>query len=301
MFFFDLLISVILPIFLLIVMGALLDHLFDFDVQTLTRINFYVLSTILVLDIILRAELSGQMIGQVGAAYLVQLLVLAALALLVFSHPRFRSERTNLTFGTVFNNAGNYGIPLMLLLFGEQAVAINAIQLIINTTAFYGPGVIFSKARGASPRETLVTLLKVPVLHALWIGLLLRALHVELPPSITTVMRMSSDGFIPLALIALGAQLRRIGGRRWPLRVALSGLMRLLISPALMYLIALIAGFTPELRLIMTVSTAVPTAVTTYILSMESDLDSELASQIIALTTICSIFTVPLVTALSRL
>ena len=122
--------SVVLPIFIVIGTGWLLDRRFRLDLPTLSKLNFYIFVPALVFVKILETDLVLHRMGRVGAFALVHSAVLFALAWFAFSRGKMRAQRRVMTLGAVFLNSGNYGIPFVILAFGDAYVGVIAIVLV---------------------------------------------------------------------------------------------------------------------------------------------------------------------------
>ncbi|GAB4475861.1 MAG: AEC family transporter [Anaerolineae bacterium] len=301
MIFLQVVSDVILPIFILIALGVILDRAFDLDIRTISRIGFNVLSPALVFDIIFSTTLSEADILRIGGVSAAQFAVLGLLALLVYSVGPLREHRPVLTAGTLFTNSGNYGIPLMLLAFGPEGVGINAIYLLVNIIALFTLGVYLIGRGQQRLRHALLDLLKVPVVWAIIVALGLRLVITRLPDQVSLPIGLLADSYIPLALMTLGMQLSRTRQIGPVSSSALVALLRLLGGPAVMYGLVTLLGLDHSLAAVLVVAAAMPTAVNVYIISLEYERAPELASQIIFLTTLASALTVPMVILFTRL
>lgn len=300
MLIFQVLLDIVAPIFILIGVGFVLSRAIDLDIKTLTRLSFYVLGPGVIFDIILKTSLSTSELLTYGGVYLLYAVVLGAISFAIIYGLVRRGNRRIMTLGTVFTNNGNYGIPLMLLVYGELGVAVNTANLLVGAIVLFTVAVIVLSAQ-PNLKETVLSVLKVPIIHAVWVALLFRALGWVMPPAVDFMTSSFSVAFIPIALITLGAQLASVklnDGFAKPLLVA--GL-RLLGGPAVMAVLAFLLIPAPSIRPILIVSTAVPTAVNTYILAVEYDADPEFASQLVFVSTVLSAITVPVVVALVTL
>ncbi len=297
MLIFQILIDIITPIFILIGVGFVLSKAIDLDIKTLTRLSFYVLGPGVIFDIILKTSLSTTEFLAYGGVYLLYAAVLGTISFVIIFGLVQQGNRSIMTLGTVFTNNGNYGIPLMLLVYGELGVAINTANLLVGAIVLFTVAVIVLSAK-PNLKETALSVLKVPIIHAVWVALLFRALGWGLPPAVDFMTSSFSIAFIPIALITLGAQLAHVKlNRKFGKPLLVAGL-RLLAGPAVMSIIAWLLVPDRSIHSILIVSTAVPTAVNTYILAVEYDAEPEFASQLVFVSTVLSAITVPLVVAL---
>lgn len=300
MIFLDLLLNIILPIFLLMGVGYVLDRALKLDLTTLSRLVFYVLIPAAVLNALLRTPLSPAEMLRLGTFALVMVSSWALIGYLVFSLPWFRKGRPVYRLGMPFTNGANYGIPLMLLAFGDQGVAVNAILLVVNLMLLYSAGILGISAGRRPLLDALKNLLTVPSVYVLPVGLAIILLKIELPRFISFPLEYLGDSFVPIALMTLGAQMGRIRFSDNLLPVIAASLLRLLVGPAVAFLLAQLFGFDSTLTAMVTVAAAVPVAVSVYVIASEYEISPEEASEFVFFTTLISAITVPLIIVLVR-
>jgi hypothetical protein len=289
-------VNIILPIFILIGIGVLLDRAFHLDLPTLSKLNFYVFVPALIFIKTLDAQLSPALFGGVALFTAIHLGLMFALSWWLFSLPRFRKQRPVLSLAAVLSNAGNYGIPLATLAFGAQGASAMAIVVLVQNFATFTAGLWIMDSGRTHWRHVLLSFAKVPVVWAVVGALALIVLQVQLPQPIRDPMSYLSDGLIPVALITLGVQLSRSRLAAQMRRVSLLTAMRLVLSPLLALAMAAIwlavapSSIAPVAG-VMVVAAGMPVAVNVYILSVEYGQDSGLASQLIFASTLLSAVT----------
>jgi predicted permease len=293
--------SVILPIFLLIGLGALVERAFRLDQDTLSKLNFYVFVPALSFIILLDANLSAAQMGSVGLFSLAHAAALFALAWGVGWLPALRQHRTPIALGAILYNIGNYGIPLTVLAFGKTQVGIVAIVIVVQNLLTFTLGVwlMEHRVRGTA-RAALLGMLKLPILYAIALALLLRAFHVTLPAPVRAPLDYLADGLIPLALLTLGAQLARTRLGNDATALAAITVLRLLVSPLLAFLLVRLFGISGVPAQVLIVAAGFPVAVNLTILAAEYRQDEALAAQSIFLTTLLSSVTVAVLILLVR-
>ncbi|MBN1867320.1 AEC family transporter [Candidatus Sumerlaeota bacterium] len=287
------LIHIVLPIFLLIGIGAVVQRAFTLDLATLSKLNFYVFVPGIVFARLLENRLSGELVSVVMTFNSVHFALLLALAWLVFASKRFRSERSLLTLGTLFNNCGNYGIPFAQLAFGSIGVEVMALTMVFQNILMFTFGLWLVGDKRTGWRKRLSGILKAPVLYALVLVPLLDVLRIELPQPILFPLEQIANGLIPVALLTLGAQLAttRRNGRLAP--VGAVAAMRLGASPLLAAALAWIwIGFLPtqaaQVLPVLVCAAGLPVAVNVYVLAMEYGRKPELASRMVFWSTLAS-------------
>ena len=237
--FLEVFFTIVFPVFVLIGFGVLMDRLFTIDVQTLSKFNFYLLLPALLFVAILRSDLDPTMFGAiVGFTILHHLLMLGA-GWGIFSIARYRQRRPVLVLGSMYYNAGNYGLPLVGLAFGPQALSVAAIVLMTQNLFGFIVGLWLIGDEDQTWRDVVRNFLTVPSLYTIAAALLFSAFNLQLPQPLAVPVEHLANALIPMALLMLGVQLSRgkITGRFAD--VAAVSVVRLIGSP--LVAIALVA------------------------------------------------------------
>jgi predicted permease len=293
----DIFTSVILPIFILIGLGVLVDRFIEIDVKTLARLTFTLFMPALVFVNLVKSQLDPTSFASIAAFTLVHFALLLGLSLFLYSVPPFRSRRVLLTMGTIFYNSGNYGTPFAALAFGSLGVSVLAIVLMVQSVTIFTLGVWMVNPVSRNLRGGLTALLSVPVVYAVVAALIVRAVQLPIPEVVWQPLQYLANAVVPAALVTLGIQLGRSRLTRdlLPLLSAAT-VIRLLLSPlmALGLLFAWRAIFPGSLDTsgqILVVAAGLPAAVNITVLAIEYKREPETASQMVFLTTLLSAVT----------
>ncbi|MBN1119701.1 MAG: AEC family transporter [Anaerolineae bacterium] len=291
--------TIVLPIFIIIGVGYLLDKVFELDIATLTKVLFYVISPVITFNTLVGTELGSTEIFYIGAIVIIYQFVMYAISHGIFSLKPFRKDRPVLACSSTFFNSGNYGFPFMLLAFGERGLEVAALVIPAQALILFSLGLI-SLSGERSLKESAKRLIKVPILYALVLGLIVRLLNIPIPEVLTVPLKEINNGMVPLALITLGAQLSRskIDGNLLP--IASASTLRLLVGPLAVALIALLMDVPRDLTAMLIAIAGLPTAVNIFILSKEFGKSPELASQMVFWTTLLSAISLPLLLIVVR-
>lgn len=292
---FTIFIEIIFPIFFMIGVGTLIGKLFKQDLPTLSRLNFYVFVPSLLFLKILESDSSPREFASIALYNVILILLLGVVSYLVFSLPSFKKHRSIMSLGTLFFNAGNYGIPLVLLAFGDKFIGIVAATLMVQSMLNFSMGIWIIRAKDTKVIDILKGFLRIPVIYALIAALVLKYFHVDLQESCNFLyqpLNYLSAGLIPVALLTLGIQIAqsKLTLNFIPLLTA-TAFVRLILSPVIAWLLTLLMGFSPEVSAVLIVIAGLPTAVNVFILASEFKKDEDLASQMVLVSTIISSIT----------
>jgi predicted permease len=306
------LLNILLPILVMVGLGAWLRWKFQIDLGTLTKLNIYLFVPSFVFDRVANSKLPW---SDMGGVVMITLVQVTTLGIIVWGIGRAlnvgRKTLCAVALAVMFYNSGNFGLPLAQLAYPgngghKDGGAVQAFVVMVQNVLTFTLGLgIAASAHSAGAAQVLVRILRLPVLYVLAAALGARmwldaAPGRALPTLIAKPVEYLSAGLVPVALVTLGAQLAvRPRWPRWK-PVALVLCLRLLVGPAQMAL--LLWGFHaigwraldlwpwPAELLILTA--AVPTAVNTLLLTLELDGDAALAADCVFWTTVFSCVTI---------
>ncbi len=302
----------IVPILLMVLIGFVLDKKFNLDLNTLTKINFYLFVPAFTFTYLYTANIGqDQRMAFVGAILILFAGYLIAMILgriLKFEQGIEQAFQNSL----MFYNSGNIGVPLITLVYatgfyaGEGSEGILAMALTIqvmvlvvqnlftNTLGFYNAG----RGRGQSARVAFMKVLKMPTVYSIALVLILRQIpQINLTATpIWPVLQYARDGLVAIALTTLGVQLSRTSFKIADWRVLLAAIMRLVGGPLIALGIIAILGLKGITAQVLFISSAVPTAVNTALLASECKNQPEFAAQVVLVTTLaCPLTLIPII------
>ena len=245
-------------------------------------------------------EFSTEMLTSFVVSFLA---ALAALALaVVVSLLIFRKRSGVRVFGTAFSNAGFIGIPLTQMVLGDEAVLyVASFVAILNFLQWtFGIWVMTGDTSVISPKK----IVKNPILIAFAVGLILLFLPVTLPAPVSGLISTIASMNGPLAMIVLGAYLAQVppGSLFTDKDSYLCTAVRLLLIPLLTILLfwLLPAPFQP-VKLALLLTAAAPVGSNVAIWAQIYNADYKAAVRDVCLSTLFSIFTMPLIIMISSL
>ncbi len=282
----------------MISIGIILQKAFHLDIKTMTKLNFYIFSPVLIFKMLFETDLPLNILFKVllfFCLFFVSLFLLSEIFLRLKGYKG--GVKSVMRNSIIFYNSANYALPLNQLVFVKDPFTLS-IQIIIMMMQSLLPntyGVYSVNAHKLKFKESLKTILRLPVIYTIPLAFVLKGFHVSIPQPVYIPINYIADGFIAIALLTLGMQL---GNMKWVIRfsdVLFSNFMRLCIGPLLGLLIVILLGIEGTMAQALVLSCSVPTSLSTVLLAVEYDTEPELASQIVFSSTIFSIFTVSLV------
>ncbi|MBU0750939.1 MAG: AEC family transporter [Gammaproteobacteria bacterium] len=192
----------------------------------------------------------------------------------------------------MFKNAGNMGLPLLVLAFGEAALPAAVVLLLVeNLLHFsYGNWLLDHKAR-------LATLWRVPVLAAGLAGVGVSLAEVAVWPPLMTAVKMMGDVSIGLMLFALGVRLTAAPFAAW--RIGLVGAVATpLAGMAIAWAYGALAGLSSREQEVLFLFGALPPAVLNFMFAERYGQEPEKVASIVMIGNISALFFVSLALAL---
>jgi malate permease and related proteins len=279
----------ILPIFTLAGVGFLVVRYLRVDVQTLSRVTLYALSPCLVFDMLVSSKVGSDEFGRLALFALGTVLCMGVIAWLTAQALRLdRVMASAFVVVVMFANGGNYGLPLTLFAFGEEALARATIYFVISLMLTYTLGVFLSSRGRSSASEALLGVFKIPNLYAAAAASVLMISGVTPPPAVMRPIKLLSNAAIPMMLLVLGMQLERAVKPESPRLVGLAVGLRLIVSTLIGLLLAQALGLNGAARQAGILQTAMPVAVVTTILAVEFQIEPTFVTSVVFLSTILS-------------
>jgi malonate transporter and related proteins len=301
-------VAALLPVFLLIVLGFTLKRtLMRLETQWhgLERLTYYVLFPALLIQTLVKADLSQVPIGGVGGALFLSAL---AMSLLCLALPPLlaRFSVDGPAFTSIFQGATRWQTYVALAvsgnLFGDLGLALASVAMvaIIPLVNVFSVAVL---AHYASPEKRsvgtiVVTVVRNPLIWACVVGLALNVTQIPLPKIWHEVADALGRSSLSIGLLVTGAGLHLEGMFRPSLAASVAVFLKLILMPVLAVALALWFGLTGSSLAIVTACSAVPTSSSAYVLARQMNGDAPLLAQIITLQTILAAVTMPVAIAL---
>ena len=290
--------DIILPIFIVMAIGFILQKKFTMDISTLSKLNIYFVVPAFIFVKLYSTQFSASLFGKVLLFFILLVIILYAISTLFAKILGLdRGKKTTFTNSTMFFNSGNYGVPVNELAFkGDPfAMSIQVIVLTLQNIFTFSYGIFALQSVNSSKWKAMIGYFKMPVLYAMGAGLICNALNIQVPAVILVPANMIANAMIGLALLTLGAQVARIQFKAALSAVYSSLTIRLIISPIIaLFIIWLfrVDGMTAQALLI---ASAMPTSVNSAVIAEEYKNYPEFAAQVVLFSTIISAFTVSFV------
>src|SRR4051795_8469913 len=301
-------IAALLPVFILIVLGVVLKRtLMRLDTQWngLERLTYFVLFPMLLIQTLVKADLSKVPVAGVGGALLLSTLAMSLLCLAL--RPALaRLDIDGPAFTSIFQGAIRWqtyvALSVSANLFGDVGLALASVAMvaIIPLVNVFSVDVLahYASPEKRSAGSIAMTVVRNPLIWACVIGLVLNVTHIPLPKLWHEVADALGRSSLAIGLLVTGAGLQLNGLFRPSLAASVTVFLKLVLMPVIAVALALQFGIDGSNLAVVTICSAVPTASSAYVLARQMGGDAPLLAQIITLQTILAAVTMPIAIAL---
>jgi malate permease and related proteins len=292
---YHILLDIIFPIFLLIGAGAVLQRAIRLDLSTLSTLTVYFLLPAVCFVNIYESKMSSELISHTLVFLLLFNILLILTSMFIAKVNKFDRKLTA-TFknSMVLSNSGNYGLPVSELVFAANPAGMS-IQIIISifqNLLTFTYGFFNSVSAESSGLDILRKIIRLPVIYALLLAITLKWLNIEIPEFLWRPIENSSNAFLAVALVTLGAQVAFLKITRISRPIVWIVIGRLIISPIVGLLVIFTLGLTGITAQALFIASSFPSSRNSALLALEYDNYPEYASQAVLLTTVVSSITV---------
>ena len=223
------------------------------------------------------------------------MLMLIILSKIIFNKLWLKGDlRYESQFGLIFNNATFLGYPIVASTFGPTGVVAYCGFIIAFNVALFSYGIwLFEHKLTPKLIKSVVT---NPNIIAVLIGMVLFLSGLRLPSFITDAVSYVGGATTPLSIICIGFMLSRADFKtilkKW--RLAVTAITQLIVGPAITYLMLTWLRFPIEVIAVCTLIQALPTATSLGLFATKYGGNNIESSELVTISTIFSIFTMPL-------
>lgn len=289
---------VLLPILLNIAVGFVFERSLPVEPRSLSQVSIYVLTPCLVFHSILTTKLTGR---EVGGFVLFLFMLTAVMWLIAKAWARIRhmgsAEEASFMLAALFMNAGNYGIPLCLYAFGEEAVDRAVVWVLLQNACLWWLAVYYAAREGSGRAGALKTVFKMPAVYTALTASLMRLLGIMPPEYVLKPIHSLGLAMVPIAQLLLGVQLSRAAAhiKADACRIVETSILRLVVSPLIGLEVLKLVGLQGINAKVALLLSATPTAVNSSILAVEFNAQPRFVSGAVFCSTIASFFTLAVV------
>ncbi|QGH36588.1 AEC family transporter [Gracilibacillus salitolerans] len=292
-------IGVLIPIFSIFAIGYIGIKFLRVDIKPISTVTLYLMSPFLAFRTFYQNDLNMDYVYL--GAFLLMLCIISLLFCYVAGYFRKWDQpvQSGFILASVFMNNGNYGAPLVLLVFGEEGFHYAIILMVLQTLIMCTIGIYFAAKGGTSGRRVKISplkdVVKVPIVYGAILGIMFNLIGFTINEQMMTAIDMVSDATIPTIMIVLGMQLAKIKLSDLEFgRVSLAVVFRLVLAPVIAFFLTLPLPLDEMVKDILILTAAMPTAANTTMYALQFGSRPGFVSSVTLITTLLSIITLPI-------
>lgn len=200
-------------------------------------------------------------------------------------------------FGITYANNSFMGLPLLAGVLGDDALLFGVISMLVFFTFQWTHGVLIYGGK-----LSLKSAILNPGIIAIIIGLFFFIVGFKIPAPVFNAMEFMGDLNTPLAMVIIGGQMARsnIAEVIKKPKLYLTAAIKLIFVPAITIVLLLPLNLSPLSYCACVVLSACPTAGITSMFAQIYKRDESTAAQMITLSTLLSIITLPVFAVIAR-
>lgn len=207
-----------------------------------------------------------------------------------------RSEHAVVVQGAFRGNLAIIGLAYVANVYGEVGVALAAVYVAFNIMLYNILSVIIlsPKQNGINGKmlfDLLKSILKNPLIISIILGIFFYIADITLPKVMLATGQYFADMTLPIALLCAGGSLNFSALKNNSFNCRFSTALKIIVAPILITAGAYLCGFSNLQLGIVFFMSATPTAAASYVMARAMGHNADLAANIIAMTTIGSLFT----------
>ncbi|MCK0154122.1 AEC family transporter [Alcanivorax sp. S6407] len=262
-----------------------------FDTQMVTSLVTTVTTPCLIVATLGKTDLDMTALTQVAGVALTVMfltLALAALAIRISGQP-FRIFLPSLAFP----NTGNMGIPLCMLAFGDEGLALALAWMMVYSVFHFSMGMAIVSGKGFS-----LSLFRHPILLSVFLAVAMVGFQLTLPEWLFNTVSLIGDVTIPLMLITLGVSLSQLKVHHVGKGAGFAAL-RLLIGFAVGLFVVELLDLQGPLRGVALIESTMPVAVFNYLLARAFNHGTEEVAAMVVFSTLMAFLILPFLLTLA--
>lgn len=214
------------------------------------------------------------------------------------------STKNLVAFSAGTGNLGYFGIPLAFILLSPEAANIYVFTLLVSFFYEYTIGFYIVSKGTFTLKESLIKILKLPVIYAFFAGLALNLLEVKIPTHLLSFMESFKGAYTVLGMMMIGMGLSTLKVREIDIKfVSITSFIKLIIWPLVALFVIWLDThifhlFYKDVYNVLLISSIVPMAANTVTLATLFKTKPEQAAIAVFLSTIFAFLTIPIFTAL---
>lgn len=294
----------IAPLYAIIILGWIAGRFYEVERESLAGLAIYIIVPIVSFYYVSSLEFKPTYIALPLVVYAV-----FSLVTILFYHigrAVYADKRANLlAMCASASNTGYLGLPIVILLFPPEWVGVYVFALagglLYEATIMY----YIANRGNFTPKDSLIRVLKFPVLYAIFAGLVINALEIELPSQLDSFWSYFKGAYVVIGMMIVGCSLSRVSKLVIaPKFLALTFAGQFVLWPLIAFALiafdqSVLGWFGPQVHKMLMIMAIVPPAANIAAFAAKLDLNPEKAATTVLIGTLFALFYIPAVLVLA--
>jgi len=296
----------IFPLYIIIALGYIAGRFMDVNLPSIATIAIYILAPIVNFGALAQMKFTPEYIS----LPIIFFCISASIGVISYkvNQKIWKNNIANLAgMASVTGNTMYFGLPIILALLGPEWVGVYALLNLGTFLNESGLGYFFGARGQATFKGAVLKVLKFPVIHAIWLGLLFNMSGLELHDTFTRYWEYSIGAWVILGMMIIGVALSQQNKLDidWKLIFCLH-VPKFIIWPLTGFAFILVdiryfQAFSAPVYMMLAVFTAVPLAGNLVAYAATFNLQPERAAAAVLISTLLAFITVPAAVILVQL
>lgn len=291
----------IVPLYFSILLGFLSTLFLDCNKETIAKILFYLLSPLVVLNATISVKLDSSVIFLPVFFFILSTII--AFSSLIYFNRIYKDNTSNiLAFSTATGNTGNIGIPLAILFLDSSLVDIFIFTVLASVLYQNTVGYYITAKGNFTAKQSLLKVLRLPVLYAFLLGITLNLFSFKMPDMFLDYTTYLKGAYAILGMMLLGMGMEKISLKNYfDIKfISYAMIIKFILWPLFILIFIFldknyIHFLNDDFYLIMFLFSIVPLAGNTVTIATLLNVKPEKMSLTVFISTIISLFYIPLV------
>jgi predicted permease len=298
-------INQMLQLFLILGLGYFLNKIKLFDTAINQKLNLLILNVTTPAMILASVSSNNQSsnTGVVLKVLLVAIAIFVILPILSFILVKImrvpKHQEGIYMFMTVFSNIGFMGFPVIKSIFGSQAVFYTAIFNMVFSLLVFTLGIFLINYGTENKADFNIKTLLSPGIVSSFGAIVIYFLKIPIPSVLGSTLNSVGNITTPIAMMLIGSTLANIDIKEvfTEFRIYPYTLVRQILIPAVFYPILKFFISNPLILGVTLIVLAMPVGNSAVQFATKYEADIDLAAKSVFITTLISVFTIPLIVA----
>ena len=294
----------VLELFILIALGFICGKtkiLNEKAVKSITDIVLYIVCPCVIVQNFIRPfdiNMLQCLLTSAGASLCIHILSIV-IAMAVF-HDKIPQKNRVYRFALIFSNCGYMSLPMQQALLGSDGVFFGAVYIVIFNVVMWTFGVWLSSGSGSSVSAKKILL--NPCIIGMAVGVIIFLTSLKVPKIITQHIGFMAGLNTPLPMMVVGYYLSqsKISDAFKNGKAFVCVLFRLIVIPLLAFGGMMLCGIRGTVLITCVIAASAPAAAATTMFAAKFDNDAKLSVNIVTLSTLMSVLTMPLIVGFAQ-